>query len=157
MDNKKSYVKQSTIFFAPYNFLTFFIGVCVHVVLSRNVATCTVLMKYSFSLYQSSDVWENPPDGSSSCAVQQKTLKHSSKRTALMNILFLGHKNKPYLGSRAQCTFLRGGGHRDDGSWTGIIKCRRHLLSTDVDNKCLLHPNAVISVRSKVCIRPEDG
>jgi hypothetical protein len=31
------------------------------------------------------------------------------------------------------------------------------ILITDVDNKCLLHPSAVISIRSNVCVRPEDG
>jgi hypothetical protein len=30
-------------------------------------------------------------------------------------------------------------------------------IITDVDIKCLLHPSAVISVRSNVCVRPEDG
>jgi hypothetical protein len=30
------------------------------------------------------------------------------------------------------------------------------ILITDVDNKCLLHPSAVISVHSYVCVRPED-
>jgi hypothetical protein len=36
---------------------------------------------------------------------------------------------------------------------TTLIK----ILITDVDSKCLLHPSAVISVRSNVCVRPEDG
>jgi hypothetical protein len=100
-------------FFAPDNFLAFFIGLCVHVVLSQDVATCSVLMKYSFPLYLSPDVQEHPPDESSSSAVQQKTFKHSSKRTALMNIAFIGDKKKKDLGSREQCTFFW---HRNGGS-----------------------------------------
>jgi hypothetical protein len=31
------------------------------------------------------------------------------------------------------------------------------ILIKDVDNKCLIHPSAAISVRSNVCVRPEDG
>jgi hypothetical protein len=31
------------------------------------------------------------------------------------------------------------------------------ILITYIDNKCLLHPSAVISVRSNGCIRPEDS
>jgi hypothetical protein len=41
---------------------------------------------------------------------------------------------------------------------TSILTTTRiESLITDIDNKCLLHPSAVISVRSNVCIRPEDG
>jgi hypothetical protein len=36
-------------------------------------------------------------------------------------------------------------------------QCLLLLLITDVDNKCPLHTSAVISVRSNVCVRPEDG
>jgi hypothetical protein len=32
-----------------------------------------------------------------------------------------------------------------------------NILITDVGNKCLLHPSAVISVRPTVCVRPEHG
>jgi hypothetical protein len=37
------------------------------------------------------------------------------------------------------------------------ITMKPKILITDVDNKCLLHPSAIISVRSNVCVRPEDG
>jgi hypothetical protein len=36
---------------------------------------------------------------------------------------------------------------------TTLIK----ILITDIENKCLLDPSAVINVRSNVCARPEDG
>jgi hypothetical protein len=38
-----------------------------------------------------------------------------------------------------------------------LTKLLIKILKTDVDSKCLLHPSAVISVRSNVCVRPEDG
>jgi hypothetical protein len=69
-------------------------------------------MKYSFPLYVSPDVEEHPPDESSSSAVQQKTFKHSSKRTALMNIAFIEDKKKIWAAERSVLCFW----HRDGGS-----------------------------------------